>query len=128
MIGRRQLLAAAFLALAWPAWAKRSAPAPVAPVVVGKVRYEAPAFAKVDGKFQNGGVVVAFDAATGKELWRAKVYGVVLDPHMEQDVQDIFIARMWPTPDNQCLIIVDEHRRVWRLDLATHVAVRDTTS
>ena len=105
-----------------PALAKRAGPAPVAPVVMGAVRFEAPPWARVAGADQNGGVVVARDASSGAQLWAAKVYTVTYDANLEGDVQDVFIVGLQPSPDGRSLLVTDERGRHWRLDLASHVA------
>lgn len=117
-------LVAALLACA-PVAAKRAGPKPVAPVVMGHVRFEAPPWAKAAGQDQNGGVVVAHDVATGAELWSARVYTVTYDADLEGDVQDIFIADMQPSPDGKSLRVTDERGRHWRLDLASHRSAPD---
>ncbi len=106
---------------------KRAAPEPVEPVVVGNVRYEAPPWGKTSGQGQNGGVVVAHDAATGAELWSAKVYTIAYKPEMEADKQDVFIIDMKASPDGRALLLADDRGRRWRLDLASHAATPDTT-
>ena len=108
-----------------PVAAKRAGPKPVAPVVIGHVRYEAPPWAKAAGQDQNGGVVVARDVATGAELWAAKVYTIPYDAGLEGDVQDIFIVDLQPSSDGKSLRITDEDGRHWRLDLASHRATAD---
>ncbi len=109
-----------------PVAKKRSAPDPVDPVVIGDVRYEAPPWGKASGQGQNGGVVVAHDAATGAELWSAKVYTIAYKPDLEADKQDVFIIDMKPSPDGKALLLADDRGRRWRLDLASHVAGPDT--
>jgi hypothetical protein len=63
------------------------------------------------------GFVVALDAATKKELWRAQIYQVVKDPDLEGDVQDVFITKL--AKDGGALIVTDERNRTYRLDLTT---------
>lgn len=108
-----------------PVAAKRAGPKPVAPVVIGHVRFEAPPWAKAAGQEQNGGVVVARDVTTGAELWAAKVYTIPYDAGLEGDVQDVFITEMRPSPDGQSLRVTDERGRHWLLDLASHRATPD---
>jgi len=73
-------------------WGRRVAPKPVAPLVYDGVRYEAPHFNNPCQ--QNGGCIVAFDNATGAQLWYARVYCTVYEPNLESDVQDVFITSM----------------------------------
>lgn len=79
---------------------KRVAPAPVAPVVHRGVRYEALHWGMARDLGQNGGHLLALDAATGEERWILKVYEVDYDPALEGDVQDCLITRLkllrWP--------------------------------
>ena len=110
-----------------PVAKKRAAPDPVEPVVVGNVRYEAPPWGKSSGQGQNGGIVVARDAATGAELWSAKVYAIAYRPEMEADKQDVFIIDMKASPDGKALLLADDRGRRWRLDLASHAVTPDTT-
>ena len=110
-----------------PVAKKRAAPEPVDPVVIGAVRYEAPADGKARGLGQNGGVVVARDAASGAELWTAKVYPIAYAANLEADKQDVFIFDMKASPDGRALLVTDERGRRWRLDLASHAAARDET-
>ncbi len=64
-----------------------------------------------------GGVVLAFDAATNRPLWRTQVYTTATDPSLERDVQDVFITSLAVAGDR--LIVRDERRRIHQLDLAT---------
>ncbi len=110
-----------------PVAKKRAGPEPVDPVVIGAVRFEAPADGKAKGLGQNGGFVVAHDAATGAELWTAKVYAIAYKADMEGDKQDIFIIGMKPSPDGRALLVTDDRGRRWKVDLATHAAERDNS-
>ena len=124
MIRAVAVLIVALLAGA-PVAAKRAGPKPVAPVVIGHVRFEAPPWAKAAGQDQNGGVVVARDLATGAELWAAKVYSITYDADLEGDVQDVFITGLQASPDGKSLRVTDERGRHWLLDLASHRATAD---
>lgn len=110
-----------------PAAKKRAAPDPVDPVVIGNVRFEAPPWGKARGLGQNGGFVVAHDAATGAELWTAKVYAIAYKADMEADKQDVFIIDMKASADGKALLVADDRGRRWRVDLATHAAGPDTS-
>ena len=143
MTRRRSSLAAATLAAAMlaavacgkaptsaeaaPVAKKRAGPEPVDPVVIGAVRFEAPPDGKAKGLGQNGGFVVAHDAATGAELWTAKVYAITYKADMEGDKQDVFIIEMKPSPDGRSLLVSDDRGRRWKIDLASHAAAPDTT-
>lgn len=105
------------LAASSPAWAKRAAPAEVAPVVHDGVRYEAPHWANASPCRQNGGCVVATDATTGEARWHTVVYSVVPTPGLETDVQDVFITAL--TVSDGKLQVEDERGRRFTIDLAT---------
>ena len=106
-------LAALALAVA-PALAKRAAPAPVAPVVVGEVEYSVP--------LGEMGFVVATDVKTRKELWRVRVYEVRIDPNLEEDVQHVFIKSL--THERGMLIVTNERGDTFTLDPATRKATK----
>ena len=91
------------------AWAKRSAPSEVKPVVYQGVEYQAPT--------TRMGCVVALDVASGKELWSKQIYTVIKDPDLEGDVQDIFITSL--TRDGETLLITNESGAQYSLDLQT---------
>lgn len=110
-----------------PVARKRAGPDPVEPVVIGAVRFEAPPWGKARGLGQNGGIVVAKDAATGADLWTAKIYAIVYKADMEADKQDVFIIDMKAAADGKALLVTDDRGRRWRLDLASHAAAPDTT-
>ena len=101
------ILAAVVVGL--PAYAKRMMPKRVEPLADGQVVYTAPPEAM--------GFVVALDAATKKEIWRAQIYQVVKNPDLEGDVQDNFITKL--AKDGGALIVTDERNRTYLLDLIT---------
>ena len=103
---------------------KREAPAPVAPVTIAGVRYEAVPFGMARGLDQNGGYVAAIDPASGRELWVAKVYGSAPRPDLEGDKQDIFITAMKSAHDGKALAVETERGGHFELDLATRRARR----
>lgn len=107
---RRTFIAiSAAIVLGLPAFAKRMMPKRVEPLADGQVVYTAPSEAM--------GFVVALDAVTKKELWRAQIYQVVKNPDLEGDVQDVFITKL--AKDGGTLIVTDERNRTFRLDLTT---------
>jgi hypothetical protein len=96
--------------------AKR-APAPVVkPVVHEGIRYTAP---NDKGTL---GYVVAWDAATGKELWKKTVFRKWICPLVEHDVQWVFIKQM--RLDGECLVVVTERGKIYSLDLKTRKVQR----
>jgi hypothetical protein len=99
--------------------AKRAAPAKVAPVAFGGVRFEAIHWGKARGLGQNGGYIAAIDPPSNKELWTLKVYDVAYDPDLEGDVQDVFITAMSKALFGQKLNVTDERGRTYVVDPAT---------
>jgi hypothetical protein len=95
---------------------KRVAPPNVAPIVLGGVRIEVIQWGRSRGLGQNGGYIAAIDVGTGRQLWTLKVYDVAYDPRMEEDVQDVFIAKMTKGTRNR-LAIVDEKGRRYLVDV-----------
>lgn len=89
------------------AFAKRAAPAIVAPVKVGGIEYRAP-----HGQM---GCVEAWDVEQGELIWRRQVYVVKYAVGLERDVQDVFIRSM-EIKDNS-LIVKNERQSEYRLDL-----------
>ena len=94
---------------------KRVAPPNVPPVVLGGARIEVP-WGRSRGLGQNGGYIAAIDVGTGRQLWTLKVYDVAYDPRMEEDVQDVFIAKMTKGTRNR-LAIVDEKGHRYLVDV-----------
>ena len=99
--------------------AKRVAPAPVRPVTIAGIRYEAALGTRARSLPQEGGYVAAIDAESGQELWLQRIYETRYDPALEEDVQDVFIRRLRAGPGGKTLEIVDELGRRYTLDLAT---------
>lgn len=95
---------------------KRVGPPDVAPVTIGKLRFEAIHWGRERGFGQNGGYIAAYDAAGGAELWTLKIYQIDYDPDMEEDVQDIFIETMSVSAPGDSLEITDEHGRSYVVD------------
>jgi hypothetical protein len=88
--------------------AKRTPPKPVAPVTGDGVTYST----NGDGIDE---FVVATDAASAKELWRAKVYSVPVKENLEKDVQTIFIRKL--KLSGSTLFVSDEQKRCYQLDV-----------
>ena len=97
---------------------KRIAPPEVPPVTVAGVKIEVLHWGRERGLAQNGGYVVAVDPVTGKELWTLRIYDVIYDGAMEEDVQDVFIASLRAVGDRH-VEIVDENGRRYLLDVTT---------
>ena len=97
-----------------PAFAERSEPREVAPIVQDGVRYSAPHGAMA--------VVVATEVKTGKELWRVQVYKTRMIPELESDVQDVFITSL--AVKDGTLLIANERGEKFALDLQTRKVTR----
>lgn len=93
-----------------------------APVTVGGVRYEALPWGKARGLKQNGGHLVAYDAASGKELWLLEVYRIVYDGEREEDKQDLFIEDL-TLEGSGLLRVTDERGGIHRVDLQRRCVV-----
>jgi len=102
--------------------AKRVAPPEVPPVQIGKVRYEVLHWGRKRGLPQNGGYIVACDAASGEELWTLQVYQTVIDAGLETDVQEVFIESMKKSLLGGKLKLRDELGRRFLVDPATRSA------
>jgi hypothetical protein len=106
-------LTSAMLVFTAVALAKRLPPPDVAPVLHNGRRYEVPHFNNPCG--QNGGCVVAYDAASNEELWHQKVYCTKYDEVLERDVQDVFITSL--QVEGSRLRLVDEKSRTFFLEM-----------
>jgi len=74
----------ASLVAALPSFAKRAAPVPVAPLVVGETTFRV--------QHSPLGLVEAVDTKSGNPLWTKQIYVTRYDPALERDVQDRFIT------------------------------------
>ncbi|WP_038166206.1 hypothetical protein [Verrucomicrobium sp. BvORR106] len=123
---RRQLLTALSLILfivtagTTALHAKRVAPPPVPPITLNGVKFT------VDNQPGTMGIVTATDIRTGKKLWEKKMYTVLMNPFLEQDVQWVFIKKMevhWPTGSpssgNVTLRVTNEEGNIYEVDPAT---------
>jgi outer membrane protein assembly factor BamB len=93
--------------------AKRLPPKPVAPVTGDGVTYSTAG----DGIDE---FVVASDANSGKEQWRAKIYSVPIKKELETDVQTVYITKL--KLSGGTLYARDESKHCYRLDLKTQKA------
>jgi hypothetical protein len=93
------------------AWAKRTSPKPVTPVIQNGVKYVAP---NLSGR---QGVVEARDEKTDKKLWDVVVYSVRLDRNLEEDVQWVFVTRLAVHDNN--LVVTNEKNESFAVDLRT---------
>ena len=108
----RVQLCLSFLVLLIPLglWAKRTPPKPVASVTGEGVTYSTAG----DGIDE---FVVAAEADSGRELWRAKVYSVPIKKELETDVQTVYITKL--KLSGTAMYVRDEARRCYQLDVKT---------
>jgi len=108
----RHLLCAAFISTALVSLAvaaKWTPPPNVPPVTYEGIVYKAPN--------DNGRVahIEAYDASTGKRLWKKTVFRNFIWPFLEEDVQWVYIREM--KVENNKLAIVDEHGKTYYIHL-----------
>lgn len=94
-------------------------PAPVVgPVSVAGVRYEQIRNGLAAGLGQMGGYLGAYDETSGRQLWTLKVYDNPRMPGKEGDVQDVFFVEMKLDPGDTVLLLSNEKRQRFRINLA----------
>lgn len=96
---------------------KREEPEPVEPLVLDGVRYEAPLMGGDVGAPQDGGVLAAYDDATGRLLWTLVVY-THDNPDGDED-PEVYIRSITPAGDGRSLCVINEHGQEFRVDLET---------
>ena len=104
---------------------KRVGPAEVEPVKMGGLRFEVLLGGKARGRGQNGGDIIAFDAATDAERWTLRVYEIHYVTRLEADKQDIYITSLRAAPDGRTLLVADERGRRWRVNTVTRTVSPD---
>lgn len=77
----------------------------------GGVTYRAPE------NYGDGGVVTAYDSATGEKLWSQRVYGIEFSGGIEEDCEWVRIERLSVT--NGILFVENSRNHVFELDLRT---------
>jgi hypothetical protein len=102
---------AMFTLVTTTAMAKITSPKPVAPVDGDGVRYSADR----DGRDQ---YAVATDVATGKQVWKVKVFHTPIKFWIEEDVQWVFITNL--TLMDNTLFVRDGRARCYAVDIKTH--------
>ena len=98
------------------AFAKRSAPAKIEPVVYQGVRYIAP---NDDGR---RAYIEAWDVQTNKKLWDLTIFVNRIDPNLEEDVQWVFIKAL--RFQDGTLIVTPEGGKTYRVDLKTKAVIQ----
>lgn len=97
---------------------KRRGPPEVEAVQYDDLEIRALHWGRRHGLPQNGGYIEAWKSGKDQPEWRLRVYEVVYDDAMEEDVQDVFIASMALIPGG-VLQIRDEDGNQYLVDLAT---------
>jgi len=93
-------------------------PIMVTPIVHDGIRYEAFHWGKQRDLGQNGGFVAAYDAASGAELWIAKIYAIEYGDKSPQKY-DRFVTELELIEDGTALAVTDDTGAVHRLDLTS---------
>ena len=65
------------------------------------------------------GVVAAFDPESEERAWAVLVYSTAVDARWEKDVQDVFITELRLEDDESKLVVVNERKQTFVIDLAT---------
>ena len=105
--------------------AKRLAPRDVEPIIHNGVKYAAPHWAAFNSYMDhNGGYIEAWDVKTGAKLWHLEIYHVEYNPHLEGDVQDVFITSL--SIQDEKLVVVNERNEVFKIDLNTKNVLKDS--
>jgi len=97
--------------------ADRPAPADVKPVERDGIRYER----LIGNEPQVGGLIAAYDAASGKRLWTLAAFHNVRRSDFEGDAQDVFVRALQFDADGR-LRVVDELGRHWLVDVKTRTS------
>ena len=98
---------------------KRRGPKPVTPLVHNGVRYEVLRRARTRGFTQSGGIIAALDEKSGDELWTLQIYQTIFNTE-ETDVQEVYITAIALDKDGQSLLITNERRQRFILNLQDH--------
>lgn len=100
--------------------AKRRAPA-AKPVVAKGTRYEQMRRPREHGFTQDGGVIAAVEVKADKILWTVQLYKTEFDAAEERDAQEVYVKDLALDKSGATLLATDERKRVWSVDLATHI-------
>lgn len=95
--------------------AKRRAPA-AQPVVHKGIRYEQLRRPMDQGFDQAGGVIVAIDAASGRQVWVTQLFKTDFDPKEEKDAQEVYVSQLVFDAKAGFLMATDERKRRWRIN------------
>ena len=104
--------------------ASRTAPPVVAPVVHDSVCYEQLRGSHVTDLHPDASYLVARDATTRAVLWVVEVYRIVPIEELERDVQEVCFRSLRLSEDGARLLVEDECRRHYAVDIAARTARR----
>jgi len=119
----RYIFAIVFLAFAISTFAKRLEPQPVRVIHYKGITYSVPPFILDDKDDPNGGFLEARDSKD-QLLWRVQIYKTRYNPLLEQDVQDIFITSLSLDKIHDFLLLADEDKRIFAVDISTRKVTR----
>ena len=97
-------------------FAERVSPTEVEPIHTDEAIYLAP-HNSTYGKDAPGGIIEARNPKSGELLWWVRVYKATDHSDLEQDVQPVYIVKTSLDEAHQLLIISDEEKRIFALDL-----------
>ena len=103
--------------------ASRTAPPRVPPVLHDGVLYEQGG-RDVPGRHPDASYVVARDPESRAVLWAVEVYRIVPIEDLERDVQEVYFRSMRLGEDGARLLVEDERRRQYAVDIAARTAQR----
>lgn len=92
--------------------AERMPPKNVRPMIYKGIKFIAPGMGKM-------GYVEARDTETNKKVWEKKVYNVIINPMLEEDVQWIFISSL--SIEDGKLVVVNERGRKYNIDIPKNI-------
>ncbi len=107
------------LTMSFHSYGKRAAPTSVPDVFGNELRYTVVHWGYANGTNQNGGYVEARSIKSDKKVWGLLVYKNSYLKDLESDVQDIFITSIRLDNEGNTLIVTNEARSVFHVDLKT---------
>ena len=99
--------------------AGRTPPSDVPPIITDKAVFSVPHFSFKGKRHHNGGYIEVHHPETKKLLWRVEIYKIIYVKGLEGDVQDIFIKSLSFDKSHNLLLMSDERKRVFVLDIIT---------
>lgn len=95
-------------------YGKRMAPKPVKSLIYNGIRYSV--------NHEKIGYVEAWDIKAKKKIWELKIYDIKYDPHLERDVQWVFITSL--ELNGNCLIVTNEKGNKYKVDIKNRVVIK----